>query len=1040
MLKRIISLLFSAAFLISGTGLSPVSAENAAAAEAFCYENTFDLGIDSAVDFEDENLSLTVPAKNLMKTAQLDGNNGITYINPNAWAVQPGIRADFKNEISSGVLTVSFDFKPADASILKSHTGDNHSFGMKMQQNWDGRRIAYFRADDGKRIKYIPMTQVGDWEDGDSAVYMDGGLHTIVWTFDYDNGKLLHYLDGTLVKTQTNLAAFPIEDFEIALGGQFSYFDNLRISYMPSGASVIKTIYQNSFDNGAADRKSTSDENGSISYSGNVHSLMYQGNAGWGMNESAWANSETVKYTLKNPADSGRVRISFDTMRMSIDDPQPAYIKLGGRYVFYMTDRGFYGPNQALWGWGDTSAMTPFEKNVLYHIELVYDFDVQKAYTYVNNELLSERSMPKDFKLENIDMQLSMINEYFDELKIEREYQQPVECRLSSDNLGNIFFEDETVEITLEEQNVATTLIDDNPKITVKNAAGETVFSENILIKTNSGERKERKICVSGLDFGVYTAEVESEYGAKASMQLSKSVESPMLNQRLGTCTHMLRYPIDIPKNMELLAKAGFSGLRIDFIWADSTSSLASFDKVVDEAAKYGIDVLALLPISDGTKDSDGGFNTDEDFLSRYADYCTLVANYFKGRVTHYELGNEVNYMKKFDGTPDLGADYAKILRAGYNALKAVDKNNLVSTAGTAIVYTDTDRNQRQVATGMLGEMQENGFCFDIFATHPYHVAQPPEVKDMWIEHNSWPEQAMLAKQLLNQYGAQNKLSWATEVGWASYGINETRGSYHVRMLALNDTNHYNDRTFFYDNVDHGYDTSDVEDCYGMIRNWNNEFWYSNTAYSAKPTFLAAAQWNKMTADKEGTELIADGSKYIAWFENESEKTAVVWTTDASADITVQNGCTGLITVRDMYGNVTAETSGSGITVAASGKPMYVTFSGDRMTAEHNGIEINTLGNVKDGDEIVFKAHSLKPNGKFIIAAYAGDALVNAYIKDLDSDGNAEKALVQAGADRYKMMLWDDFSSMKSITPSRVLQNRGKYDKIKLGMDRKEKS
>ena len=58
-----------------------------------------------------------------------------------------------------------------------------------------------------------------------------------------------------------------------------------------------------------------------------------------------------------------------------------------------------------------------------------------------------------------------------------------------------------------------------------------------------------------------------------------------MLNQRLGTCTHMLRYPIDIPKNMELLAKAGFSGLRIDFIWADSTSSLASFDKVVDEAA-----------------------------------------------------------------------------------------------------------------------------------------------------------------------------------------------------------------------------------------------------------------------------------------------------------------------------------------------------------------------------------------------------------------------------------------------------------------------
>ncbi len=183
MLKRIISLLFSAAILVSGTGIAPVSAEDAAA-EAFCYENTYDSGIDNAVDFEDENLSVTVPTRNLMKTATLDGNNGLTYINPNAWAIQPSIRADFKNTISSGILTVSFDFKPADASILKSHTGDNHSFGMKMQQNWNGRRIAYFRAVDGERIKYIPMTQVGEWDDGDSAVYMDGGLDTIGWPFD----------------------------------------------------------------------------------------------------------------------------------------------------------------------------------------------------------------------------------------------------------------------------------------------------------------------------------------------------------------------------------------------------------------------------------------------------------------------------------------------------------------------------------------------------------------------------------------------------------------------------------------------------------------------------------------------------------------------------------------------------------------------------------------------------------------------------------------------------------------------------------------
>lgn len=1024
MIKKIMCMLFSLSFLISGTGFVPVSAEETSG-KAFCYENTFDNGIDSAVDFEDENVSVTVPTKSLMKTAELDGNKGITYINRTAWANQPSIRADFKNKISSGVLTVSFDFKPAEESVLATHTGDNHSFGMKMNANWDGVRIAYFRAADGKRIKYIPMTQVGDWDDGDSAFFMDDGLHSIVWTFDYTNGKLYHYLDGKLVKTQTNLAAFPASDFEIALGGQFAYFDNLRISYHPKDMVQKNIVYQNSYDNGIADRKTVTNKFGTMTYSGNVVESSYSGNTGFGMHSGSWANPESVKFTFKEAVTSGKVRISFDTLRSKIENPQYSYIKLDSKFVFYMTNaNGFYGPNEALRGWGDTSATTPFEMDTLYHVELLYDFDALKAYTYINGELLSERSMPKEYSLTTIDIWLSMINSYFDELKIEKENQSPVEYRLSSEKIGNIFFEDDSIEISLNERNIGGVLIDDNPKISVKDADGNVVFSKNVLVKSNPGEEKNVSVNLGSLAYGPYTVTVTSEYGAEATMQLSHSVRSPEINDRVGVCTHMLRYAIDVPGVCEVLGNAGLCGLRIDLYLTTDDETLEKYDKVVDEAAKYGMQVLMILPTGDGTKDDDGGFNTTDEFLEKYYEICNYIANHFKGKVYAYEIGNEINYFKKSDGTPEVGQDYVPILKTAYDAIKAADKDALVSTAGTAIVYTDTTRNQRQIMTGMFETMQAaKDYPFDVFSTHPYHVAQPPETKDIWIENHSWPEQAALAKYFMNMYGAGDKLSWATEVGWASSGINETKAAYHVRMLALNDIAKYNDRTYIYDSVDHGYNKNDAEDCYGMIRNWNNEYWNSNTAYSAKPLYLAIAQYNKMTAGLEAEKQEITDDKYISWFKQNDKKLAVVWTTSSDEkEITVNNSESGKITVWDMYGNITAQSEGDSITVKASGMPHYVTFSEVEMNTGHNGEEITTLKNVKEGDTITFSTKAAQDE-QFIVAAYGSDGrLLDVEKETTDINGIAECNLLYSGAVKYKMMLWDGFSSMKNLTEPTILE------------------
>ena len=75
------------------------------------------------------------------------------------------------------------------------------------------------------------MDYVGDW-DMSTSILLDETVHSVEFVIDYTTSEVRHYLDGKLVKTQTNLGYFPTKDFEIAFGGMFAYFDNLKVVWM----------------------------------------------------------------------------------------------------------------------------------------------------------------------------------------------------------------------------------------------------------------------------------------------------------------------------------------------------------------------------------------------------------------------------------------------------------------------------------------------------------------------------------------------------------------------------------------------------------------------------------------------------------------------------------------------------------------------------------------------------------------------------------------------------------------------------------------
>lgn len=198
------------------------------------YYNTFDNGIEDYKDFENDQITVTTlkTYPNPTQTAEVNGNKGITYPD-GAYSTMSTFKFVPKNTISSGIYSVSFDFKPETVEVCKAHLpggGDNNSFGIGMKNNWDGSRITYFSASE-EGLKYKPMDQVGNWEMS-TSILLDETVHSVEFVIDYTKSQVRHYIDGELVKTQTNLAAYPTKDFEIAFGGLFAYFDNLKVVWM----------------------------------------------------------------------------------------------------------------------------------------------------------------------------------------------------------------------------------------------------------------------------------------------------------------------------------------------------------------------------------------------------------------------------------------------------------------------------------------------------------------------------------------------------------------------------------------------------------------------------------------------------------------------------------------------------------------------------------------------------------------------------------------------------------------------------------------
>jgi polysaccharide biosynthesis protein PslG len=182
--------------------------------------------------------------------------------------------------------------------------------------------------------------------------------------------------------------------------------------------------------------------------------------------------------------------------------------------------------------------------------------------------------------------------------------------------------------------------------------------------------------------------------------------------------------PAQRPKVFALLKEARVHWVRINTNWRAleprrnrwSAAALRSLDDCVSLALESGLRID--LPFTSTPPWAGPDAHAPPTDPRAYAAAIGYLAHRYRGRVDAWEIWNEENRHAMWTGTP---ADYARLLKAAYPAVKSADPHALVVFGGT---YGDDSAWVRGAyAAGAKGS-------FDVMATHPY-VGSPSRAEEI---------------------------------------------------------------------------------------------------------------------------------------------------------------------------------------------------------------------------------------------------------------------------------------------------------------------
>ncbi|MCO5177020.1 MAG: glycoside hydrolase family 5 protein [Thermomicrobiales bacterium] len=235
-------------------------------------------------------------------------------------------------------------------------------------------------------------------------------------------------------------------------------------------------------------------------------------------------------------------------------------------------------------------------------------------------------------------------------------------------------------------------------------------------------------------------------------------------------------------ETIALVQDAGFNWVRLHFYWgaiqrAPDWWDPLPIDNIVDQYAAAGVKILATVSNPpDWARDPSG-----EQLVGNVADwqnFMFFMADRYKGKVQAWEIWNEQNLASTFGGQVDVG-EYANLLQAGYQGVKAADSSALVVFGG----LTPTGVNDPTIAIDDVEYLREfyeyqGGSYTEYFDVMGMHANATNNGPDLMYPDNpgtgDWSQDGSFyfrrveqLHDLMTEYG-DTRPAWITEFGWTT--------------------------------------------------------------------------------------------------------------------------------------------------------------------------------------------------------------------------------------------------------------------------------
>ncbi len=192
-----------------------------------------------------------------------------------------------------------------------------------------------------------------------------------------------------------------------------------------------------------------------------------------------------------------------------------------------------------------------------------------------------------------------------------------------------------------------------------------------------------------------------------------------------------------VRRDWPLIRASGFTWVKQRLAWLDVEGAgpghyvWAGSDRIVKEAAEAGVNLIFRVDqpppwaIPSGP-DADGRMWPVN--VTAWGDFCHAMAQRYKGRVRGYQVWNEPNLAREWNGLPPDPVAYVELLKVCYTGIKTADPEALVISAGLAPTGSGLPAALPDVE--YLVGMYEAGAApyFDLLGLHAPGYKAPPEV------------------------------------------------------------------------------------------------------------------------------------------------------------------------------------------------------------------------------------------------------------------------------------------------------------------------